>query len=78
MNTPLSPYGDSSPDAKTQFLQACAVKTVGRANIACDEQGSPIRKPPVTVVRRISSPYQGEMPSLRGREGTKRRNPHGH
>ncbi len=24
------------PDAKPQFLLACAVKTVGRAKIACD------------------------------------------
>ena len=34
--TPLRRASSAPPlDAKTQFLQACAVKTVGRANAAC-------------------------------------------
>ena len=36
-------------------------------------QGRPIRRTSVTIVRRISSPCKGEMPSLRGREGIRAR-----
>ena len=68
-STLQSAYGDSCPDAKTQFLQACAVKTVGRANIACDEQGNLIRRTSVTIVLRISSPCKGELPSIARRRG---------